>query len=201
MNYKVRMVCEWCGNGFEIYKCKLKYGRGKYCSRTCNGKASGQRQVENGHVFKSEHCKGKNNINWQGGGFRDCIICGDLFWRYPSRKQETCSVECGYKRATLVRLGKLNSLDHRGSYNGISSWGRIRKRILERDNYICQKFCGHIGNKNNNSFLHVHHIKKISDGGLSEDENLITFCQDCHMRIHNVDRITNLKEERRNNGL
>jgi len=194
MNYKVRKICGWCGQEFEIYKCKLKHGRGKYCSKHCLGKVNGERRKQEGlGLFSAERMKGKSNINWQGGSFQDCIICGNPFWKYPSRKQETCSNICGYKRATLVRLGKLNSLGHRGSYNGILSWGRIRERILERDNHTCQKFCGYVGSSENSSFLHIHHIEKISSGGLNEDHNLTTLCQDCHMKIHNVDRIKNFK--------
>jgi len=50
-----------------------------------------------------------------------------------------------------------------------SRWRRVRKLILERDNYTCQ-LCG-----KTNCELHVHHINPTS---------LITLCKSCHGKVH-----------------
>ena len=53
---------------------------------------------------------------------------------------------------------------------------KLRHRILSRDNYTCQ----HCGAKAPEARLQVDHIKPISRGGLTEENNLLTLCQDCN---------------------
>ena len=53
----------------------------------------------------------------------------------------------------------------------------IRKRVLERDGWRCQK-CGSMEN------LHVHHMKRRSQLGGDEMDNLITLCANCHGKCH-----------------
>lgn len=182
---KAIVKCLWCGKEFETYFCKIKIDRGKYCSRHCNGKANGESMKINGKGVCLEGFNiGKKNSNWQGGDFQDCIICGKPFWKYPSRKQTTCSNECGYKRAERVRKGSLPSSNHRGAYKGIKSWWRLRKDVLNRDKFICQ-FCG-IDYSYKVSFLHAHHKTYLVKGGLNDLSNLITLCKDCHFKLHGI---------------
>jgi hypothetical protein len=182
-NVKALVKCLWCGEVFETYYCKIKNGRGKYCSRKCLGNFNGHLRVIDGKgVFNSSNTSGKNNKNWQGGSFVDCEICGKPFWRYPSRKQTTCSVECGYERAKLVRNGELSSLGHRNYYKDITGWKYLRAEVLERDFYTCQS-C-RVSFKENRQFLHVHHILYLSQGGSNRVENLLTLCKTCHFDLH-----------------
>lgn len=53
-----------------------------------------------------------------------------------------------------------------------------RQQVLKRDGHKCTE-C----NKDN-VILHVHHIKKIKDGGTNTIDNLITLCYKCHSKIH-----------------
>jgi hypothetical protein len=53
-----------------------------------------------------------------------------------------------------------------------SQWRKIRKRILERDSYCCQR-CGDEGNS-------VDHIIPRNHGGSDEDWNLQTLCVSCN---------------------
>ena len=53
----------------------------------------------------------------------------------------------------------------------------IRKRVLERDGWRCQK-CGSMAS------LHVHHMKRRSQLGSDTMDNLITLCADCHGKCH-----------------
>ena len=53
----------------------------------------------------------------------------------------------------------------------------LRRQILERDGWRCQD-CGSSQN------LQIHHKKLRSQSGHDAEENLITLCAQCHMRIH-----------------
>ncbi|WP_435153658.1 homing endonuclease associated repeat-containing protein [Haladaptatus sp. DFWS20] len=66
------------------------------------------------------------------------------------------------------------------------NWGRQRKRLLERDGFVCQD-CGlsnreHL--KMNEQSLHVHHLTKRHRFDNYEEpnrlENLVTLCRSCH---------------------
>lgn len=58
-------------------------------------------------------------------------------------------------------------------------WRETRKRVIERDDGICQD-CG----KETES-PHAHHLDPVSDGGAKYDpENLITLCSECHAERH-----------------
>lgn len=61
----------------------------------------------------------------------------------------------------------------------MSEWRKIRQKVLQRDNRICQ-VCGkeHSGQ--------VHHILPRSQGGTNDLANLITLCGKCHMVISPV---------------
>lgn len=62
----------------------------------------------------------------------------------------------------------------------------IRRAILQRDDYRCQK-CGWHHDKWNRSdprHLEAHHVKQHVQGGANKEENLITVCNICHDKIH-----------------
>lgn len=54
---------------------------------------------------------------------------------------------------------------------------RLRYKILERDNYTCQR----CGDRAPNVKLHVDHLIALSRGGMTEERNLMTLCQKCNM--------------------
>ena len=60
---------------------------------------------------------------------------------------------------------------------GIQAYKRLMKRVLERDNWRCQK-CGSLGN------LQINHQTKRSQQGNDSLENLVTLCAYCHMAEH-----------------
>ena len=57
------------------------------------------------------------------------------------------------------------------------SYARLRKEILERDNWRCQ-VCGGLKN------LDVHHLRRRSALGDDLKTNLITLCRKCHQLVH-----------------
>ena len=61
------------------------------------------------------------------------------------------------------------------------SYRQLHRRILERDNWRCQ-FCGTMQN------LQVHHLHFRSRAGDDKEENLIALCDQCHSRLHGLNR-------------
>jgi len=62
----------------------------------------------------------------------------------------------------------------------------VRKSVLKRDGYTCQK-CSWKHDKWNPSdprHLEAHHKKQHVHGGSNTEENLITLCNICHDRVH-----------------
>ena len=59
-----------------------------------------------------------------------------------------------------------------------SSWDRIRKSVLARDNYTCRS-CRRKDN------LTVDHIVQLSQGGTNSMENMQTLCRYCHEKKDN----------------
>ena len=65
----------------------------------------------------------------------------------------------------------------------------VRRQALRRDGYKCQK-CGwtyEIWNRDDPRFLELHHIVHHAKGGRNELSNLITYCNVCHDKMHEVD--------------
>ena len=54
--------------------------------------------------------------------------------------------------------------------------GRIRQRVLLRDEYTCRA-CGRV---DPGPWLVVDHIKPLCDGGLESDDNRQVLCVECH---------------------
>lgn len=62
-----------------------------------------------------------------------------------------------------------------------AEWERTRKRILERDNYLCQ--CRHCKAEGRTTLAtEVDHVKPRAQGGSDDDSNLQAINGDCHKR-------------------
>ena len=61
--------------------------------------------------------------------------------------------------------------------SGVCPYARLRREILERDNWRCQ-VCGCLKN------LDVHHLRRRSALGDDAETNLITLCRECHENLH-----------------
>jgi 5-methylcytosine-specific restriction endonuclease McrA len=83
---------------------------------------------------------------------------------------------------------------------------KLRKKILDRDNYTCA-LCNEQQNRiNRDVILNLHHIIPLcyGDEGIEEafnDKNLITLCSVCHKRIRHresdyIEEFTKIIEER-----
>jgi 5-methylcytosine-specific restriction endonuclease McrA len=99
-----------------------------------------------------------------------CAFCGKPFVvKRTEPKTICCSWVCRVKRLHFrMRPG-------RPKY-----WTQLRRRILDRDGWTCQK-CNLVSF---NGGLHVHHIIHKKNGGTEIEENLITLCNPCHKAEH-----------------
>jgi hypothetical protein len=84
-------------------------------------------------------------------------------------------MEKGGKRI-LVRPGITNPRLWYPERPPDSEWRRIRKIVLERDNWTCAA-CGHRALK----WMNVHHLE---DSGDNSPENLAPLCVACHAVLH-----------------
>ncbi len=81
----------------------------------------------------------------------------------------------GYNYLSAVKRKRL--LDEHAKYLNTDTWAGKRELVLRRDNYTCQK-CHRYGGR-----LHVHH-KTYKRHEAERIQDLITFCEDCHNRVH-----------------
>ena len=98
---------------------------------------------------------------------KHCVVCGKVL---PKYKRKFCSDDCILKwRATIL----------------VKSWDDVRAFVMKRDNLTCQD-CGRKEDINDpQTWLEVHHIVPIQDGGDEFDpENCITLCHRCHVARH-----------------
>jgi 5-methylcytosine-specific restriction endonuclease McrA len=74
---------------------------------------------------------------------------------------------------------------HHGHGETIRAWSDTRRIILTRDNYMCQ-VCG-CDLSGEWDKVTVHHLTPRFRGGKDTLENLVTLCEGCHKKIHQMD--------------
>lgn len=196
------LICQVCGKNFEVRSGKIKYNA-KYCSIKCQ--AIGRRKGKVLHCricgkefyqLKSRIRYGKENYcspkcrNERNGKSlsKNCLICGRVFIVPPSwSRQKYCSAECKYignsgKNSCLWKGGSTKFGDKIRRRKEYQEW---RRKILERDNFTCQK-CGIKAETGDGIYLHAHHIKSFSKYlNLRFDiNNGMTLCSSCHEKEH-----------------
>ncbi len=173
--------CVICGASFEYYPSAKK---GLYCS-DC---------VETAQWRHIPELRGKKHPRWNGGKLDlQCETCNAPVKRYPSNVGEHgvfCSDKCRGDWIAETYVGE----DHPhwkggtiGSYG--SSWTRVRRRALERDDYTCQH-CGATAEElgRNPDVHHIVPVRAFVETPVTtvEDahylENLISLCGSCHRK-------------------
>jgi len=81
------------------------------------------------------------------------------FWDKKCRKRKK-KIKTQKKKKKIIR---------------IDGWAKIRKKILDRDNYACRICCQYWD-------LHVHHIDYNREN--NDSSNLVTLCPPCHAQVH-----------------
>jgi 5-methylcytosine-specific restriction endonuclease McrA len=163
--------CEFCGNEFKVIPSRIKWGRGKHCSPTCQ--------------YAAMKKKPRQAIIWF-----ECKNCGDKFWIYQSRighkgVGKYCSRTC--RDIHWIGENAVNFINgYSGNWHG-PDWYSQRRKAKSRDGYKCLD-CGMSETESIEKTLqplHVHH--KIPFRLFGEDyktanklENLETLCAACH---------------------
>lgn len=91
-----------------------------------------------------------------------CLKLRDYVMKMLKRSIATLDTRIGGPAATKRVVGR----EH----------GKIRKRIMLRDNYTCQK-CGQV-----TAHGEVDHVVPLYLGGAESDENRKYLCRDCHKK-------------------
>src|SRR3989304_1626466 len=150
--------CIQCGRAFRVQPTRSQSA--KYCSPGCKYRIARQRTPDWPTRTKE---------------LKECQQCGKEFWVRQSQLRigngKFCSKKC------LSKSQQVFNATAPEFYN-MAEWKEIRLKVLERDGNRC-KTCGFNGRG-----LHVHHVEYKRNGGNEDMNNLITMCNQCHMRIH-----------------
>lgn len=123
---------------------------------------------------------GEMHPNWSRKKL-SCLECGIDIFRpkclLKRSKKTFCSLEC---KRNWFNKNKYN----RPYYYYGKDWGKIRMKILERDNNKCVN-CG------SPDRLEIHHTDKWLNSKNNNLDNLITLCRKCHRKLEprNIKRL------------
>lgn len=171
----VMLICKTCGKNFTVPE--NRKNTAKYCSRSCLGKANGDR----GKVQYSKKVK------------IHCSNCNQPIEKKPStlRNLNFCSLDC---MGTYYSTSRMFAGENSGTWAGGDinyygpNWRSQRRKARARDQYTCQD-CG-ITEQEYGSELSVHHIipfREFKGDWLRANKlsNLITLCEHpCHRNRH-----------------
>lgn len=174
----VERTCEVCGKEFSVRPYVVKIGKGKYCSRKC------YYQSLIGTFIRS----GKDHRNWGKTIPKEVRekISNSLMGEKNPNYGKTFSKE--HRR----KIGDANRGEKSGSWKGgitdrnhqlrnSDEYRKWRLGVYKRDHYTCQ-MCGEKLTKG----LNAHHILSFAEfpQWMFEQDNGVTFCDDCHEIIH-----------------
>lgn len=179
-NAKETTSCDNCGSEFEYYPSDKK---GIYCS-DCQENAI----IEN-NLTGDEFSSGEENPNWNGGKKEACCdYCGDEFSRRKKRLKDSirnfCSPKCNIKwmRDSDVDIKQLFNRDE--TQETTDEWMKVRRIVLERDDYSCQVCDNERSSHNNIHHLIPRHLFN-KDTEAHYEKNCITLCSSCHTSVEN----------------
>lgn len=156
MKPKIKKVCKWCGEEFEVCPCHNYY---KFCSWECYNNYQRRNRIE-----------------------KICLQCEKRFYVQPSGvNRKFCSRKC----FEISNRGKNNpnwrggvKLPFGARYN---DW---IKAVYKRDNYKCQ-LCSAGQNKKNRLEAHHIYPKRKYPELVYDIDNGITLCMRCHLYFWN----------------
>lgn len=109
----------------------------------------------------------------------ECEWCGEWFSRPrpQGEGQRFCSRSCAAKHQHSTKEVSRTTPEISTS---------LRKSILDRDQYQCQRCGTHVGRRDDNSVepAEIHHVVPKRAGGSNHRYNLVTLCSECHNQIH-----------------
>ena len=109
-------------------------------------------------------------------------------FRNNRRASTLAHLDCRIKSSTSHHTLATHRKDGKLSYHDqldTAEWQKRRKRILKRDDFMCQG-CGCDGLDDHSPTLHVHHRIYIDGYAPWEyhDNFLVTLCNECHTETH-----------------
>jgi len=201
------VTCENCGEKIVKEKNQVNDSGKDFCSKDCHNeyqkeqnsntcKNCGEKYYYGGSKSKfcSKKCSGQYRSVEKVGV--ECPECNEESFVYPSyrKKYENifCSSDC--RSSWLEENSYFSSENNPMLKDGVksefgSNWKKMRKKALERDDYVCQH-CSKTEKENGRS-LSVHHITPrrlfIEDNNMSVEQsnvlcNLVALCRSCHMK-------------------
>jgi 5-methylcytosine-specific restriction endonuclease McrA len=71
-----------------------------------------------------------------------------------------------------------------------TKWTKLRKHVLARDKYLCQR-CLYKYNRFNSSELQAHHIKSRKNYPelVYDERNILTLCKTCNLQLGTSDKL------------
>jgi len=117
---------------------------------------------------------GKSNTGNLNGCYKHGLYCKDKKCITCNKHCSPGAIRCKSCSEHIKKLGKLNPnyVHGKGHLPYTKNFPKIRKIILEKNNYICQ-ICSKKGNI-------IHHIDYNPQN--NQHTNLITLCHKCHLK-------------------
>lgn len=173
---KETTFCNNCGTEFKYYPSDKK---GIYCSE-CQREKVTENNLE-------PYPSGENHPEWKGGKKElECAECSSKFGRRPARIQKSirnfCCEECMIKWMKEGEIEIEDLFNSEEDKESTKKWLRVRSSVLQRDEHNCQ-ICSNDKSHINN----VHHLIPRhtfeTEKEAHYDENCITLCSSCHMKV------------------
>lgn len=183
----ITRTCEQCGRPFETKLSQMRYGFGRFCSKSCatsylhrnrercqiTCQRCGKVRTVPPSARYSKYCsvgcyQPAKQIPWASTPI-PCDMCGEPF-KPKTRTQRFCGQRCAHERLRQHNHEERNSWKYR-------DW---RDQVFERDQYTCQ-YCHQQG-----GHLNAHHVWAwMNYPALRFDvTNGITLCRTCHRKVH-----------------
>jgi len=195
--------CLYCGKEIKITESRYNRGNGKFCSNECRLKAKMRTKVKlvcancdkEFELWKRERVKKVKCCSLKcAGEYRKrrikvkCYNCGKIFDAKPTEVRKNkwghffCSVDCYNEHRSNEQLSTNLKVHNSLSYT-------LKKKILKRDNFICQ-LCGKRPHDLTvDHILPVHYfvtkyrtIEKCLNAGVNDPNNLQTLCFNCNRK-------------------
>jgi len=165
---KVERICEWCNKSFWIHQCKIKNGKGKFCSVKCantNKNKTSLRQINTKRIRV------------------ECKECHNIFETAPSNyrrgKGRFCSPQCArlFKSKTN---SKICICKHCGRNFSVKNSSSNRKDAKKNGGIFCSKKCMNKSRENRTSHKCIQCGAIFQTRASSQNKNLFC-CRRCYI--------------------
>lgn len=158
----IKLICEYCGNEFEI-------------------KPGKQKRVRNGKLEERKYCSKKcSDLSTKTGIYENCLNCGKEIYtfKHDIGKRRFCSIKCNGEYFTGENNANWNPDKAKREENEFTI--SQRKKILAKYGNRCAV----TGLHRDEAELHIHHILPVKVGGTNDISNGIPLWVDVHKMVH-----------------